>query len=246
VKVAAHQAPLLPAGSVAEAIANIRAQVRRCEAEGVQILCCPEAVLGGLADDAEHPADFAIDVRDGRLDAALAPLASDTVTTIVGFTEIGPAGELYNAAAVFHQGAVRGVYRKRHPAIRKSVYRAGEGTPVYTVHGLTFGILICNDSNFPELARLMVSRGARALFIPTNNGLPPEKADVVAETRAVDVALASENDVAVVRADVAGRAGGLMSHGSSAIVARDGTVIQTGRFLTEDLLVADMGYRPAS
>lgn len=67
--------------------------------------------------------------------------------------------------------------------------------PVFTVGGLTFGILICNDWNFPELARSMTSRGAAALFVPSNNGLPPEKADVVVETRNVDIARATENRV---------------------------------------------------
>ena len=49
VKVAAYQAPLLAAGSMG-ALDLIRARVRACEAEEVEILCCPEAILGGLAD----------------------------------------------------------------------------------------------------------------------------------------------------------------------------------------------------
>src|SRR5580700_8032683 len=102
-KVAAYQAPLLPGGSMA-ALDLIRDRVKWCEAEGVDILCCPEAVLGGLADDAEYPADFAIDVESGQLETLLAPLASKSVTTIVGFTETVGAGTLYNAAAVFHAG----------------------------------------------------------------------------------------------------------------------------------------------
>ena len=48
-KVAAYQAPLLPAGSMA-ALGLIRKRLDWCESEGVEILCCPEAVLGGLAD----------------------------------------------------------------------------------------------------------------------------------------------------------------------------------------------------
>ena len=70
-----------------DAVELIRKRVAWCEAEGVGILCCPEAVLGGLADYAAHPADIAIDVESGQLDAVLTPLASDTVTTILGFTE---------------------------------------------------------------------------------------------------------------------------------------------------------------
>jgi hypothetical protein len=48
-KVAAYQAPLLATGSL-EAIDLIEERVAWCESEGVSILCCPEAILGGLAD----------------------------------------------------------------------------------------------------------------------------------------------------------------------------------------------------
>lgn len=223
-----------------QAIDLIRERVRWCESEGVEILCCPEAVLGGLADYAARPENFALDVDSGQLAAVLSPLASDTVTTIIGFTEMDRARRLYNSAAIFHRGAVIGVYRKVHPAIRGSVYQPGDQIPVFTIGGLTFGILICNDSNFPELARAMAARGASALFIPTNNGLPPEKAEVADDARRVDVALARENRAWVIRADVAGRAGGLVSLGSSAIADPDGVVVQSGRRLSEDLLIAPL------
>jgi predicted amidohydrolase len=121
-KVAAYQAPLLAAGSF-EAIALIQERVAWCESEGVSILCCPEAILGGLADYCENPAPFAIRTDDNQLNRVLAPLASKTVTSIIGFTEL--AGDrLYNAAAVFHLGRVAGLYRKLHPAIRRSIRRA--------------------------------------------------------------------------------------------------------------------------
>ncbi|HMG78102.1 MAG TPA: carbon-nitrogen hydrolase family protein [Xanthobacteraceae bacterium] len=240
-KVAAYQAPLLPGGSMA-ALALISDRVKWCESEGVDILCCPEAVLGGLADDAQCPADFAIDA--GQLNALLAPLASKSVTTIVGFTETAGAGTLYNAAAVFRDGKVFGIYRKRHPAIRRSAYSAGDQSPVFTVGALSFGIMICNDSNFPALATDMVARGARAIFVPSNNSLPPERADVVALSRAVDIACARDNAVTIVRADVAGRTADRVSFGSSAIVDARGMVLRAGEALREDTLVAEISNLP--
>jgi predicted amidohydrolase len=237
--VAAYQAPLLAIGSMA-ALELIRERVRWCEGEGVDILCCPEAVLGGLADYAPSSDDYAIDVDRGELAATLAPIASDRVTTIVGFTERVESTELCNSAAVFHKGAVAGVYRKQHPAIRKSIYGAGDAAPVFTIGELTFGILICNDSNHREPARTMAAQGAKALFVPTNNGLPLDRADVVADARKADIALAQANRAWIVRADVAGRTAGLMSYGSSAIVNPDGVVVQSARRLSEDLLVADL------
>jgi predicted amidohydrolase len=44
----------------------------------------------------------------------------------------------------------------------------------------------------------------------------------------------------VIRADVAGRADGRVSFGSSAIVGVDGTVLRSAPRLAEDLLVADI------
>ena len=233
-KVAAYQAPLLRSGSL-EAVDLIRTRVEWCESHGVVILCCPEAILGGLADYAADPREFAIDARGDHLARALAPLASDTVTTIVGFTEVTGTGRLYNSAAVFHKGSVVGLYRKLHPAINRSIYDAGDQMPVFQIGGLTFGIVICNDSNYPEPARFMVSKGATALFIPTNNGLPPEKAEVAAHARSVDIALAKENNIWVIRADVAGRTNGMMSYGSSGIIDPQGNVLQSPHQLTEEL-----------
>jgi 5-aminopentanamidase len=239
VKIAAYQAPLLRSGSL-EAVDLIRTRVEWCESHGVVILCCPEAILGGLADYAADPHEFAIDASGDQLARTLAPLASDTVTTIVGLTEVTGTGQLYNTAAVFHMGSVIGLYRKLYPAINRSVYDAGDRMPVFQIGGLTFGIVICNDSNYPEPARVMASQGATALFIPTNNGLPPEKADVAAHTRSVDIALAIANNICIIRADVAGRTDGRVSYGSSEIVDRHGSVLQSARQLTEELIVADL------
>ena len=244
-KVAAYQAPLQATSSM-EVLGLIREQVDWCESQGIEILCCPEGILGGLADYASRPADIAVDVEGGQLHALLALLASDRVAIILGFTEMDRGGRLYNSAAVFHKGSVAGIYRKLYPAINRSVYGAGDTMPVFTVGDLTFGILICRDSNFGEPARIMASRGATALFVPTNNGLPPEKGgpELVAEARSADIARATENGVFVIRADVAGHSGHLVSYGSSGIVDPDGRVLQAARQLGPELIVANIEAAP--
>jgi predicted amidohydrolase len=244
-KIAAYQAPLNVTSPV-EVIGLIRERVEWCESEGVEILCCPEGILGGLADYADRPADIAIDAETGQLRALLSPLASERVATIVGFTEIDRGGRLYNSAAVFHRRAVVGIYRKLYPAINRSVYEAGDRMPVFKVNDLTFGIIICNDSNYYEPARIMAAKGAAALFVPTNNSLPPTKAgqELVAEARNCDIARAVENSVYVIRADVAGRTERLVSYGASGIVNPDGMGLQTARQLCPDIVVADIKTAP--
>ena len=239
--VAAYQAPLA-GGSIRESVNGIRERVLDCEALGVGILCCPEGVLGGLADYAGDPFAIALDVRSGQLAETIAPLASDTVTTIVGFTESDGPGRIFNSAAVFHCGQVIGVYRKLHPAIRRSVYSAGNAMPVFTVGRLTFGIVICYDSTFAEPARVMAGKGATVLFVPTNNGLPNGKSGVALcdEARQCDLALARANGLTVVRADVAGRYGSFASYGSSEIVGPNGAVIASAKRLEPCLLMAEI------
>jgi hypothetical protein len=73
VKVAAYQAPILACGSMVETLALLSEQVESCESSGVEILCCPEGVFGGLADNATQPKAIALEVEAGQLHALLAP-----------------------------------------------------------------------------------------------------------------------------------------------------------------------------
>ena len=168
------------------------------------------------------------------------------MTTIIGFTELAENGRLYNSAAVFQRRTVVGLYRKLYPALHHSIYEAGCEVPVFQVGELTFGIAICNDSNYFEPARLMAARGAAALFVPTNNGLPLGKAgaELGAQARNADIARAFENSMWVIRADVAGGTGELVSHGSSGIVDRDGMIVRQARELGEDLIFAEIPTAP--
>jgi predicted amidohydrolase len=247
-KVAAYQAPLDATSSIYEILYLIREQIDRCESNGVEILCCPEAVIGGLADYSACITEFAINAETGELGTVLAPLASDSVTSIVGFTEINKTGLLYNSAAIFHKGSVVGIYRKLNPAINTSVYSAGNETPVFRINGLTFGIVICNDSNYGELARIMAAQGSAAIFIPTNNGLPSKRfgPQLIVETKRVDIARATENRIYVVRADVAGTLGELTAYGASEIVGPDGEIIASALQLEPDLIVAEIAINPRS
>jgi predicted amidohydrolase len=243
VKIAAWQMPI-HATMADDALGALRVQVRRCEEAGASILLCPEAAIGGLADYATDPEGMAIGTDD--VDETFAPIASERVTAIVGFTERGLDGRLYNAAAVVRQGAAVGVYRKVYPAIRRSIYAAGRDLPIFQADGLTFGIVICNDSNYLEPARVMAAKGATVLFVPTNNGLPLDRQfeGLVDEGRACDIARAVENTIWVVRADVTGRTAAVACEGATGVVDPNGRIVRTVRPFTEDLLMVDIDPRP--
>jgi predicted amidohydrolase len=228
VKVAAYQGPLLDV-DVQAALDLVGERGRECEAHQVSVLCCPEAFLGGLADFDHDPTDCAIKSDD--LVTVLQPLVSETVTTIVGVSELAADGKLYNAAAVFQRGQVSEMYRKVHPAICRAMYAGGSEAPVFRTGDLTFEVLICNDCNYPELAEAMSALGATVLFIPTNNALPKDRASATLNAYATDcdIVMAVRTRCWVVRSDVSGENGHLVSFGCSEIVDPSGVVVQQGR-----------------
>lgn len=123
IRVAAYQAPLLPIGAP-EGMGWVRERVRECEARGASILCCPEATLGGLADYAEDPLTIAV-ARD-RLAAVFAPLASETVAVIVGFTELAKPASCTTRRWCSTAGRCRACIASGiRPSIDRSMPRAG-------------------------------------------------------------------------------------------------------------------------
>ena len=209
-KVAAYQAPYLPFGSF-EAVDLIGHQITQCETRGVELLCCPEAILGGLAHESagQSPADVALGVENGELAAVLSPLMGTCVSVIVGFTERDVSGDLYISAAVLLGGQLAGVYRKVYPGYRTVI---GQGTdlPVYQGQSGPLGVMICNDIWYIEPARVLSARGAAVILVPSNSGHVRSDGDAsVSRARGVTlpIARAVENTTTIVVADIAGRNG---------------------------------------
>jgi 5-aminopentanamidase len=240
-RVAAYQMPVQSCYG-AHALERLRECVQECEDAGVDLLCCPEGALGGLADYVEAPEDIAVPSDPKALEIRLRPLASRTVAVVVGFTERGEAGRYYNAAAVYASGVLVGVYRKCHPAIRQSRYSAGIEAPVFIVKGMRIGILICRDSTDSRLAATLVQRGAHLLCIPTNNAMPPGRTgpQLVEEVRALDAKHAMHLGVSIVRADVVGTARGLVSAGASMITWPSGVAVRTRGIEEGELIAGDL------
>lgn len=225
-KVAAYQGPYLPFGSM-RAVELIRDQLTQCERVGVDLLCCPEAILGGLAheSDGQSPHDVAVSAE--QLHRLLAPLTSSPVATVVGFTEHADDGQLYNSAAFIADGAVQAVYRKVYPGYRTTI-RAGTELPFIAFQDTVLGIMICNDLWYVEPARILASEGAALILVPTNSGhLRNIQLDnrLWARGQTLPIARAVDNTVSVVIADIAGEQQGRAALGSSRIIDPDGALL---------------------
>jgi len=239
-RVAAYQAPYrpFPALGGAELVA---AHLDRAQAEGGEIVCCPEALIGELANesDGDSPATVALSIVDGELNAALAPLMGWNMTIVVGFTERGADGQLHNAAAVISDSTVCGIYRKTYPG--RSACVAGAELPIFRHRDVPFGVRICNDAHYIEPARVLAANGARPLVVPVHGGHRAEKEDAWrARGTNVLVARAVENGVPLVAADVAGWQGERVCHGTTTIIDSQGAVVAAARPLTQDFIVADV------
>jgi 5-aminopentanamidase len=242
-RVAAYQAPYrpYPATGGAELVVP---HLERARAAGVELFCCPEALLGELANesDGDSPTTVALSVGDGELDLAVAPLLGWGMTIVVGFTEAGDDGAVHNSAAVIQDDEVRGIYRKVRPGA--SICRAGAQLPIFHHDDVAFGVLICNDAHDPEPARVLAARGAQLFVVPVHGGHRPAK-ERAWRARGADVlrARAVEHGIPLVAADVAGRQGQRVCHGTTRVIDGDGTVVACARELEEDLVIADVVSR---
>lgn len=241
VRVAAFQGPYLPFGSV-NAVELITGQLLQCERDGVDLLCCPEAFLGGLADesDGQCPGDVAVSMKELR--HLLAPLMSSPIATVIGFTERDDDGRLFSAAAFVADGAVQAVYRKVYPGYRTAIC-AGTELPVITFRDTVLGIMICNDLWYVEPARILANKGAALILVPTNSGhLRKGTANSRLQTRGetLPVARAVDNTVSIVVADIAGEQRGRSALGSSRIIDPDGALLSAANPETVGLVIADI------
>ena len=82
-----------------------------------------------------------------------------------------PSGMEANASTrrigVFWPDGRRACYRKLHVAPpERGTLTPGDRVPVFEACGLRFGLQLCYDAHFPELATTMALAGAEAIFLP--------------------------------------------------------------------------------
>jgi predicted amidohydrolase len=124
---------------------------------------------------------------------------------------------------VIENGHVVGRYAKRHPNEPGVV--AGTASPVFARGGVRYGINICNDANYPEVAGELAARGAAVICYPLNNMLSPDTAEHWRKRSVENLrSRARQTGCWIVSADVTGSHGALLSHGCTMIVRPDGTI----------------------
>lgn len=218
---------------------RIAVRLGQARERGVDLIAFPElAVTGYPPEDLLMKPAF-IDANRRTLHEVVGMTRG--LTAVVGFVDRDV--DLYNAAAVLHDGALAGVYRK-HRLPNYGVFdelryfRAGAGEAVYRIAGTWVGVSVCEDVWYPggPIER-MAHAGADVVVninaSPYHRGKWRRRHEMLA-TRAADygVAIAYVNQI--------GGQDELVFDGGSAIFGPEGELLAEAEPFEESLLVYDL------
>lgn len=193
---------------------ELEATIGRAVESGASLIVLPELViLGRCAGDPDTVAGHAQEFV-----SRLTSMSQDHGVTIVGGSHIERRGEaLHNVCAVaMPDGEIHRVDKHVLTQWERHEWMLVPGSRSTPIGDL--GVLICYDSEFPELARPLCRQGVRVLCVPAYT----ETQQGFQRVRWGCLARAVENQVFVVHASLVGSLGGEpvpSTYGSSAVIA---------------------------
>ena len=228
-----------PAGALEANLERVAHWTRRATGSGAHIVCFPELTISGysLSPDPESAQPL-----DGEIVRALQRLADERrIVVLAGLLERRVHGAPRAAHLVAAPGTPLRAYRKLHIAPpEKALLAPGNRIPVFRTPRVTFGIQLCFDAHFPELATRMALDGAELLFFPhaSPRGTPPQKlASWLRHLRA----RAWDNGLFVAAVNQVGDNGeGLNFPGVAVVIGPDGEIVCQRRQDSEGMLLADL------
>jgi predicted amidohydrolase len=233
------------APTVEERLDTLERMLAEAAAQGVAVVCFPEAYVPGL-----RGFDFPVPPpAQPRQEAALARIRAaaraNGVAAIVGMEWETAAGRHNAAVVVDRGGAVLGYQAKNQIPPEEAPFYAPDGRRrLFEIDGVPVGVAICHEGwRYPETVRWAAARGARVVFHPQLTG-----SDLAGPTleRWGDPAApyyekamtlrAIENTVWFASVNYAFR----YQESASAVIAPDGLCLAHGPYGEEHLLVADL------
>lgn len=226
-------------GALDANVARIRAQLDAARSAGVDIVAFPElAVCGYPPEDLLLKPSFIADNRH-----AIEALTSATkgITAVIGFAD--RRFDLFNAAAVLHDGKWLGTYHKqRLPNYgvfdELRYFKPGRGEVLVCVRDAWVGISICEDMWLPGGP---VGRLARAgADVIVNINASPYHRGKWRERHRMLATRASDNAVAIAYVNLVGGQDELVFDGNSVVFGADGVLLAEAPVFDEHLLVCDI------
>ena len=214
--------------------------LEKARAQGVDVLAFPEMVITGYP-----PEDLLL--KPSFIDRAmertrdLLPLTRG-MTVVVG--TVDRDFDLYNAAAVLHDGQWVGTYRKRYlPNYgvfdENRYFMPGTKNPVFVRGGTVIGVNICEDIWYPGgPVEEQVIRGGAEIIL--NLSASPYHAGKAMARRRMLCTRAADNLAVVCYVNLVGGQDEIIYDGASLIVDEQGQVLAQGEMFAEDLVLADL------
>jgi predicted amidohydrolase len=227
-------------GEIDRNLAEIFDWTRQAGEAGAEVACFPELNITGYCNRPEM-ADVAQPIP-GRISNELSRLAArQKILLLAGMAQKNAGGLPYAShCAFFPDGRVE-VYHKVHLAPpEKNTYAPGNAVPVFQAEGLTFGIQLCFDAHFPELAAAMTARGAEVLFMPHASPRGDAEEKHSSWLRHL-TARAFDNSVFVVACNQIGEnCNGLVFPGNAMVIGPSGDVLAKDTRPHASMLLADL------
>ena len=163
------------------------------------------------------------------------------ITLVVGFVDVKE--DIYNAAAIIHDGKLAGVYYKvnlpNYGVFDENRYfRSGEDYPIYVIAGVNVGVNICEDIWY-EAGLTLVQAYAGAEVIVNINASPYHFGKGNFRERMLG-ARAADNVVIIAHNNMVGGQDELIFDGNSMVLDEKGRLIARGKQFEEDLIVTDL------
>jgi NAD+ synthase (glutamine-hydrolysing) len=221
---------------------RVVAWIEKARAQSVDVLAFPEMVITGYP-----PEDLLLKPsfieRAMERTRALLPMTRG-ITVVVG--TVDRDFDLYNAAAVLHDGQLVGTYRKRYlPNYgvfdENRYFMPGNRNPVFVRGGTVLGVNICEDIWYPGgPVEEQVIRGGAELVI--NVSASPYHAGKAQARRRMLCTRAADNLAVVCYVNLVGAQDEIVYDGASMIVDEQGQIVAEAEMFTEDLIVADLDF----
>ncbi|MFC1954778.1 NAD+ synthase [Chloroflexota bacterium] len=206
---------------------------------GVDLLTFPElAICGYPPEDLLFKPQF-ITENMNSLEKIVS--TSEGMTLVVGFVD--SKDDIYNAAAVIHDGKLVDVYHKvflpNYGVFDENRYfRAGNRCPIYVIAGVGIGITICEDIWYETgPATAQAYAGAQVIVnissSPYHFGKGSFRERMIATRAADNVSIFAHNNLV-------GGQDELVFDGNSMVFDEKGRLIARGKQFEEDLIIADL------
>ena len=205
------------------------------ERPDTDLIVFPELITTGyLCTKEEFQANSYVLTEDPSVRKIQTLAKKYNVYIVYGLSERDPDlnDVLYNSSAIISRdGDLMGHYRKVHPFdTEKTWCRAGCDFPVFEADFGKFGVMICWDTAFPEVARSYALKGADLLVVCTNWEITESSSWDMNTARDWDLitrARAFDNTLHLVAANRIGNDRGLGFFGRSKIIDPVGNVIES-------------------